>query len=129
MRNRTLFQLAVVIGGCVPVSAGGAGVLFGPHFLDTASTLDADSHFRYLSGLLLGIGLCFWSLVPNIEIEGVKFRTLAFVVFAGGCGRLFAILAVGTPSPGMLAALAMELGVTPLLCLWQWRVSQNATVR
>jgi hypothetical protein len=129
MRNRILLQLAVAIGGCVPVSAGGAGVLFGPHFLDTASTLNTDNHFRYLSGLLLGIGLCFWGLVPHIETQGVKFRTLAFVVFAGGCGRLFAIFAVGLPSPGMLAALSMELGVTPLLCLWQWRVSQNTTLR
>jgi hypothetical protein len=127
MRTRLMLQLAVAVGGCVPVSAGGAGVLFGAHFLDTAGTFDADSHFRYLSGLLLGIGLCFWSLVPHIETEGVKFRALTFVVFAGGCGRLFAVLALGIPSTGMLAALAMELGVTPLLCLWQWRVSQNAS--
>jgi len=32
---------------------------------------------------------------------------------------------VGAPSPVMLFALAMELVVTPLLTLWQLRISQK----
>jgi hypothetical protein len=129
MKNRIYLQVAVAVGGCVPIAAGGAGVFLGPEFLNTAANINPDSHFRYLSGLLLGIGLCFWSTIPQIQTEGTKFRLLAFIVFVGGCGRLFSIVAAGAPSSAMLAALAMELGVTPLLCFWQWHVSDKAILR
>jgi hypothetical protein len=85
----------------------------------------ADSHFRYLSGLLLGLGLGFWSTIPRIEANGTRFRLLTFPVVIGGLGRLFSLAAIGLPSAGMLGALAMELGVTPLLCFWQWRISRK----
>ncbi len=89
---------------------GGAGV-------------DLDSHVRYLSGLLLGIGLLFWGMVPRIERCGAVVRALTFLVFVGGLARLAGVLFVGTPSVAMVAALAMELVVTPLLCLWQARIA------
>jgi hypothetical protein len=123
MRERSLLQLCVVVAGLVPVAAGGAGIYLGPHFVDAAVGIGADSHFRYLSGLLLGVGLGFWSAIPRIEAHGDRFRLLTFVVVAGGLSRLIALAAIGVPPVGMQAALVMELGVTPLLCWWQWRVS------
>lgn len=124
MREKSLLQLAVAIGGIVPVAAGTAGLYLGPALVDAAAGPAGDSHFRYLSGLLLGIGLAFWSTIPRIETSGARFRMLTFVVVVGGLGRLFGLIAVGTPPNGMIAALAMELGVTPLLSLWQWRVAR-----
>jgi hypothetical protein len=87
------------------------------------TTVSLDSHFRYLSGLLLGIGLAFWGLIPGIADRGHAFRLLTFLVVVGGLGRLIALVVVGVPSAPMLAALGMELVVTPLLCLWQGRVA------
>ena len=126
MRERSLLQLCVGVAGIVPVAAGIAGILRGPEFVNAAVGIGADSHFRYLSGLLLGIGLGFWSTIPRIEANGDKFRLLSFIVVAGGLARFISLALIGLPPFGMRAALAMELGVTPLLCLWQWRVSREA---
>jgi len=42
-------QIAVAIGGLVPVSAGLAGIVLGPDLSGaTAASLELDSHFRYL---------------------------------------------------------------------------------
>jgi hypothetical protein len=109
----------------IPVSAGIAGIYLGPQFVDAAVSITADSHFRYLSGLLFGIGLLFWSAIPRIEASGKLFRILTFLVFIGGLGRLWSLVAVGIPSLKMLSALAMELVVTPLLCWWQSRISKS----
>lgn len=87
----------------------------------------ADGHFRYLSGLLLGIGLGFWSTLSAIEHRTARFRLLAAIVVIGGLGRLIGMAVTGQPGNLSLAALAMELVVTPLLCLWQARVAQATT--
>jgi Domain of unknown function (DUF4345) len=125
MRQRSLLQFSVAVGGMVPVAAGLAGIIFGPDFVGAAVNGSADSHFRYLSGLLLGIGLGFWSTIPRIEARGDRFRMLTFVVFVGGFARLVSAVAIGFPPAGMLFAFGMELIVTPLLCLWQWRISDH----
>ena len=120
-------QVAVTIACLVPIGAGGAGVLLGPRMLGSGivAATDLDSHFRYLSGLLLAIGLGYASTIPRIEIHGDRFRLLTCIVVVGGVGRLLSLLAIGAPSPVMLAALAMELLVTPGLALWQHRIART----
>jgi hypothetical protein len=122
-------RIAIALGGLVPVSAGLAGVLLGPPMAGDAlsglaGAVSLDSHFRYLSGLLLAIGLAFWSLIPRIETQGPAFRLLTAIVVAGGLGRLFGLIQHGTPSAPMLFGLGMELVVTPALCLWQARLAR-----
>lgn len=119
MRKRSLLQLCVAVAGIVPVAAGVAGILLGPEFVDTAVGPSANSHFRYFSGLLPGIGLGFWSTIPRIEANGERFELLSFIVVTGGLARLISLAVIGLPPFGIKAALAMKLGVTPLLCLWQ----------
>lgn len=82
--------------------------------------LSLDSHFRYLSGLLLGIGLGYWTTIPAIENKGGRFRMLTMIVFIGGLGRLWSLLAIGIPDKPMLFGLTMELVVTPLFAFWQY---------
>jgi hypothetical protein len=66
--ERRLLQIAVAAGGLVPVSAGLLGVVFGTGMVpDGAGGVSLDSHVRYLSGLLLAIGIGFWSTIPWIE--------------------------------------------------------------
>lgn len=124
-RERRLLQQAVGLGGVIPFSAGLYGVLFGPAMTGDVTSVSADSHFRYLSGLLLGVGLCFWSTIPRIEERTHLFRTLTAIVVIGGLARLLGLLMTGTPSLLMLGGLAMELLVTPALCLWQTRVANR----
>lgn len=125
----------MALGGCVPVFAGLAGILLGPRIagsvLPAGMVWDAalDSHFRYLSGLLLGIGLGFWSTIPALPARTARFRLLSAIVVLGGLARLAALPGQGWPGGPMAAALVMELVVTPLLCLWQWRLAGRELAR
>lgn len=129
MREKTLLQIAIALGACVPVAAGLAGIVLGPAMVDAAAGATGDSHFRYLSGLLLGIGLLFWSAIPRIERRTGLIRTLTLIVVAGGAARLLSLIVAGVPSAGMIFGLVMELAVTPLLCFWQGRVAKAAVTR
>jgi Domain of unknown function (DUF4345) len=127
MTEKRLLQAAVALACLVPILAGGFGVIRGPAMLDiTAAAAPAAAHFRYLSGLLLGIGLGFLSMVPRIETHGPAFRLLAAIVVIGGLGRLLSVAVSGAIDAATLFALAMELAVTPALALWQWRVARLA---
>ena len=126
MSEKAALQIAVGLACLVPIGAGGAGIVLGPQMIGSSGLpADFDSHFRYLSGLLLGIGWGFASAIPHIEAQGRRFRLLAAVVVIGGVGRLVSLPMVGAPSAAMLAALVMELLVTPGLAWWQWRVARQ----
>lgn len=127
VETRTL-QTAVAMACLVPIGAGAAGILVGSRMLEvvTVPSVDLDSHFRYLSGLLLALGIAFASTIPRIATHGASFRLLTGIVVVGGMGRLLALLAIGPPSTAMVAALVMELLVTPGLALWQRRIARHA---
>jgi hypothetical protein len=80
------------------------------------------SHERYLSGLLLAIGLAFWTTVSDIEGKTGRFRLLTALVVVGGISRLLGVALGDSLSWSIGGALAMELLVAPVLCLWQGRV-------
>ena len=124
-RERKLLQQSVAVAATVPVAAGLYGVLFGQALTGDAVSISAESHFRFLSGLLLGIGLCFWSTLPAIEAKTNRFRLLTLLIVIGGLGRLVGLGLTGLPSLFMIGGLIMELIVTPVLCLWQTRVANR----
>ena len=127
MSEKRLLQIAVAVGSLVPLAAGAAGIVLGPAMVDAAGVpLAADSHYRYLSGLLLGIGIAYATTIPAIERRTARFRLLTAIVVIGGLGRLVSLLARGAPDKPMLAALVMELIVTPALALWQSRIAHRA---
>ena len=121
--EKRLLQIAIAFGCLVPISAGFCGAFFGVKMLNGGG-VDLDSHFRYLSGLLLGIGLIFLSLIPGIEKHSIQARILTFIVVIGGVARLSGLFLAGTPNHAMLAALVMELVITPALYLWQQRIAK-----
>lgn len=125
MTEKRLLQAAVALACLVPIIGGGFGVLRGPGMVDiNAAAAPAAAHFRYLSGLLLGIGLGFVAMLPRIEAHRRGFRLLAGIVVIGGLGRLLSVALSGAIDAVTLFALIMELAVTPALALWQWRVAR-----
>ena len=128
MTEKRLLQFVVAIACLVPLLTGGASILRGPAMFGHPHDVpvDLDSHFRYISGIFFGLGVAFTTCVPAIERKGERFRMLGAMVVCGGLARLFSLVTVGVPSKGHLLGLCMELGVVPLLMLWQRGVAKRA---
>ena len=122
-----MLQALVALLALIPTSAGLAGIILGPDFLrlDPPWPVDLDSHFRFLSGIFLAVGIGFYSCVPSIERDGGRFRLLAALVFCGGLARLLSLAIEGAPSAGHLFGLGMELVAVPLLVFWQAKISSR----
>ena len=125
LRSKPLLQALVALLALIPTSAGLAGIVLGPDFLrlDSPWPVDLDSHFRFLSGVFLAVGIGFYSCIPSIEAKGGRFRVLAALVFCGGLARLGSLIVSGAPSAGHLLGLGMELVAVPLLVVWQAKIS------
>ena len=121
MLERRGLQMSIAIAALLPVAAGLWGITH-----EVSGESWADNHHRYLSGLLLAIGLGYWSTVPRIEAMGSRLRLLTALVMIGGVARLVGVALGDVATVEVGAALAMELAVAPLLCLWQLRVISTA---
>ncbi len=120
-------QIAVALLALLPLGAGLAGVIGGPGLLDEAARhRGLDSHARYLSGLLVGVGLAYWAAIPDIERRGSIFRVLTMIVVAGGLSRLLGASITGHASLATIWPLISELVAVPLVYLWQQRVARVA---
>ena len=127
--ERRLLQAAVALGCLSPFYFGLRGVIEGPAMLAGVepgqAAPDLLSHYRYLSGLFLGVGLVLLSCVPQIETRTARFRWTCAAIVAGGFARAFGLMMRDAPSLGHQLALAAELGVVPLLVVWQARVARR----
>lgn len=110
-----MLPIIIRVACLVPILGGAAGVLTGAGFLDEVAGPATASHLRYLSGLLLGIGLVLAWCAGDLGRRGALFETLCGIVVLGGLGRLLGLAVDGAPPLPHLLALGMELGVTPLL--------------
>jgi hypothetical protein len=126
--ERRLLQAVVAAACLVPLTTGGSSIVRGVAFLKGVPSLvpaDLDSHFRYLSGIFFALGIAFGTCVPAIERKGPRFRMLGAMVIAGGLARALSWAEIGAPSHGHQLGLVMELGVVPLLMLWQAAVARR----
>ncbi len=123
--ERRVLQGFVATACLVPMFAGPSGIIRGAQWMAHGPVSnDLDSHFRYMSGIFTGVGLAFVSCIPGIETKAARFRMLIAFVVLGGLARLFSYVQLGPPNPGNQFGLVMELIVTPLLGVWQWRVAR-----
>ena len=113
MVEKRALQVSIAVAALVPVAGGLWGV-----FEPMSDGAWVGNHHRYLSGLLLAIGLAYWSLVPRIDRSALQLRMLTALVATGGVARLLGVAMGDTVSPPVLAALVMELLVAPALCAW-----------
>ncbi|MER8807231.1 DUF4345 domain-containing protein [Mesorhizobium australicum] len=129
MSGKAALQVVVGVLAATPVLVGVEGIVSGPEFLHVAAPwpVDLDSHFRFLSGFFLAIGLAWYSCIPSIETKTERFRLLAACTFAGGLARLVSLLLVGAPSLGHVAGLCIELLSVPALVWWQGHVVNKAS--
>lgn len=126
--ERRLLQAATALASIVPLSMGAVSVVRSAAVLRGMAPpfpTDLDSHYRYLSGILLGIGLVFLASIPRIERSGTIFRTLGFIILVGGLARLLSYFDAGTPGFGHQFGLVMELVVVPAIVLWQARIEKK----
>jgi uncharacterized membrane protein HdeD (DUF308 family) len=125
LKELRLFQAVIVVASIVPIAAGAAGVLQGPEMIRAFANgnADLDSHFAYLSGLLLGIGIAFLFCVARVRSRAQAFRILGLIVITGGVARLLATFRSGLPSEAHQFAYVMELVVMPSLLIWHRRIT------
>lgn len=126
--ERRLMQGAIAATCTISLSASLTSILRGAEWLagDIPVPADLDSHFRYLSGLLLGIAIGFLSCMRRIERKGPRLRLLAAIVFGGGLARALSLIEIGLPSYGHLGGLAIELIVVPAIVAWHWSFARRA---
>ena len=124
--ERRMLQCVAGVLAAVPVLVGAEGVISGPQFLHLNEPwpADLDSHFRFLSGIFVAMGIAWYSCIPAIETNTARVRLLAALTFAGGLARLFSLILGAVPSPGHLGGIGIELVVVPLLVLWQARIAR-----
>jgi hypothetical protein len=119
--ERKLLQAAVAVAGFAGVVLGLTGVLFGTLYADLSGDAVLDSYVRFGKGVLLAIGLVYWSCIPRVELRGDRI-SLAL----GTLSRLFSAVGHGVPTLGIVANLIAGLILVPLLWLWQRRVAAMA---
>jgi uncharacterized protein DUF4345 len=131
--ERRLLQAAVAAACLSPLNFGAMGMVEGPAMLagigPGESAPDLESHYRFLSGLFLAIGLVLLSCVPRIEARTARFRWAAGAIVLGGLARLFGLAMGDAPSAPHLAGLGAELLLVPALVLWQARVARRYGAR
>lgn len=133
IRSEAAFRIIVAILALIPISAGAAGVVYGlsfPGFAVMAAKADAVSHFRFLSGTFIAMGLTYWTVALGLGNWLSRFQLLAGLTIAGGLSRGASLFVDGLPSVGHLFGLGMELLVVPALLLWSLRLpAKNCPAR
>ncbi|MDR0775310.1 MAG: DUF4345 domain-containing protein [Azonexus sp.] len=106
--------------GAVHLALGaGADVLLGaklpPEALSDA-TLNSQNRFYGIAFTLYGV--LFYLCATDLRKYAAVLRSVIWVFFAAGVARLVSIATHGMPSVLVLALLASELAIPPLLHLW-----------
>jgi hypothetical protein len=119
-------QITLAILSVIPLVIGLLGITQGTaRWLPTTSiTPDFDSHYRYIAGYYLSLGMLGFWMIPKIEQHTELFRIVCASIFMGGVGRTVSIVRVGMPSLPMLMFTGLEL-CFPLLLLWQAKISRR----
>ena len=122
-------QITIGIISMVPIFVGLNGIFRGPAILDKTSnySIPLDSHFRYLSGFPVAMGIILLRSLPTIDRDNSDLRRACLFIVIGGVGCLWGLITVGLET-GAVVATIVELFVLPFVCLWQNQI-QKKTMR
>jgi hypothetical protein len=124
--ERRLLQFAIACAGLIGVILGLTGVLFGTLHTDLSGDVVLDSYVRFGKGVLLAIGLIYWSSIPQIERHGDRIALITLILVVGSLSRLLSLAGHGVPTFGILSNLIAGLVFVPLVWLWQRHVASRA---
>ena len=124
--ERKLLQIAVAVAGFAGVMLGLTGVLFGTLHTDLSGDVVLDSYVRFGKGVLLAIGLIYWSCIPKVEQRADRISLVTFILVFGTLSRLLSVVGHGVPTLGIVLNLTAGLVLVPLLWLWQRHVTALA---
>ena len=124
--ERMLLQMAVAVAGFAGVILGLTGVLFGTLYADLSGDVVLDSYVRFGKGVLLAIGLIYWSCIPKVEQRADRISLVTFILVFGTVSRLLSVVGHGVPTLGIVLNLIAGLVLVPLLWLWQQHVAALA---
>ena len=116
------------IAGALHLALGaGADVLLGAKLSAEAladPALDSQNRFYGVSFALYGV--LFFLCATNIPKYATVLRCVIWVFFAAGLARMVSIIIHGVPPPLVLALLAGEILIPPLLAWWLSRVEHES---
>ena len=124
--ERKLLQVTVACAGLIGVILGLTGVLFGTMHADLSGDVVLDSYVRFGKGVLLAIGLIYWSSIPQIERHGDRIALITLILVFGSLSRLLSLAGHGVPTVGIISNLIAGLVFVPLVWLWQGPVANMA---
>jgi hypothetical protein len=106
--ERRFLQVAVAVVGLMPVATGALGAIRPELLFDGPA--HALGHSAYLSGLLPGLGLANWSLIPSIGHQSQIFGPLTGLVVVGGLARRPSRRSGWAPWPAGRACAGLGIG-------------------
>lgn len=116
--ERRLLQIVLAIVGLVAITFGLTGVLFGTSLSGVRLGVTMEGYVRFIKGVLVAVGLIYWSAIPQIEKRGERISLVTFILVLGAAGRLLSVIGHGFPTVGLLISLIGELVIVPLIWLW-----------
>jgi hypothetical protein len=116
--ERRLLQITLGIIGLVAITFGLTGVLFGTSLSGVRLGVTMEGYVRFIKGVLVAVGLIYWSAIPQIEKRSERISTVTFILVFGAAARLMAVISHGFPTVGLLMSLIGELVIVPLIWLW-----------
>jgi hypothetical protein len=125
--ERRLLQIALAIVGLVAITFGLTGVLFGTSLSGVRLGVTMEGYVRFIKGVLVAVGLIYWSAIPQIEKRGERISIVTFILVFGAAARLLAVLSHGFPTVGLLISLIGELVIVPLIWLWHRHLVRRGT--
>lgn len=93
--------------------------------LEALRSSNVDSELRFYAALWLAFGVLAIRAARDPAVSGSPTPWLALVLFLGGMGRLWSLLAVGAPHPFFMILMGVELTLPPVIGLLWARAVRN----